>query len=265
MKKNVFIGTQRLPYLDEGSVNDAIPILFLHGWGLAPWAYRGMLDALARDRRVISPYLPSLTANRSVEPINSHHDWARLVARFCRQAGIERAHVVGQSTGGGVAACLASMHPELAATLTVMDASGAPSQTPCNLSLVRLAHAVLMDIGRQLLDPRYLVAQTRMAASFLANLAGARGQLIRAARIPLYEDLTADYQRLAAPVQILCGERAVMFPPAAAKHLQALVPGSTLQLIDRGFHLWEIQQPQLAAELILGFIRKLGEPGRLQI
>ena len=258
MKKLAVVGKQPLPYLDEGPANAAIPILFLHGWGLAPWAYRGMLDALSQNRRVISPYLPSLTANRAVTPITSHHDWAELIARFCADRDINRSHIVGQSTGGGVAACLASKHPALAASLTVLDASGAAAQTPCNQSLPKLAQAVLLDIVRQLLDPRYPMAQTRMSASFLVNLAGARLQLIRAARMPLYEDLTADYQRLAVPVQILCGARAVLIPPAAARHLHALVPGSTLRLIDGGFHLWEIQQPRLAADLILGFIQKHG-------
>ena len=264
-KKEAFVGEQRLPYLDEGprtgAGNDDVPILFLHGWGLAPWAYRGMLDALSCERRVVSPYLPALTWNRSIEPITSHQDWADMVARFCAAQDIGRAHIVGQSTGGGVAACLASRAPELAASLTVMDASGAPSQTPCNQSLPKLAGAVLLDIVRQLLDPRYPIAQARMAASFLINLAGARWQLVRAARMPLYEDLTADYQRLTVPVQVLSGGRAVLLPPGAAKHLQALVPGATLRLVERGFHLWEIQQPGLAADLILDFARHVEKRG----
>ncbi len=255
MKNVAFVGKQRVPYLDEGP-HGTIPVVFLHGWGLAPWAYRGMLTALARNRRVVSPFLPSLTWNRSVVPLTSHRDLARLVGQFCADRGIERAHIAGQSTGGGVATCLASMHPGLAVTLTLMDSSGVPTQTPCNLSLARLARAVLLDIGRQFLDPRYPVAQTRMAASFFANLAGARMQLIWAASIPLYDDLTTELQRLDMPVQILCGTRAVMFPPAAANYMQTLVRASKLHLVDGGFHLWEAQQPELAADLILAFIRQ---------
>jgi pimeloyl-ACP methyl ester carboxylesterase len=129
--KSTHIGRQCLPYLDIGLDRPMSPtILFLDGWGVSPRAYRGMLDILAREHRVVAPLLPALTWNRSRTPIKSHRDWADLVARFCAQMGIEAAHVVGQSTGGGVAACLAAAHPGLTRSLTLIDASGRRSMWP---------------------------------------------------------------------------------------------------------------------------------------
>lgn len=251
MIRYAYVNRQCVPYLDEGVRFGSVPpILFIHGWGVSPWAYRDLLNLLAVHHRVVAPFLPILTWNPSRTPILSHQDWATLLVGFCTQIGMSDAHVIGQSTGGGVAACLASGNPSLARTLTVIDASGVPGHIHGPFALHLLAAAVF-DVAQHLIDVRYPIAQSRLALSFLANLACSNLKLINAAQIPLFENLTQHYASIAVPTLVLWGEKDVLFPVAAARELHALVPNAALHVVERGYHLWEIKRPQIAADKIL--------------
>jgi pimeloyl-ACP methyl ester carboxylesterase len=252
MRNVITINGQRVPYWDSDPARTAEPpILFLHGWALSPWAYQDMLNAMSRKHRVVAPFLPSLTWNRCQTRIQSHRDWAALVACFCEKMGLKSVHVVGQSTGGGVAGCLAADNPSLTASLTLIDASGAPSHVP-------RTHFITgpYEIGIQLINPWYVRPQLQMAASFLLNLMQARGQLIDAARLPLTEDLTDAYARVTAPTLVMWGGKAILFPVTAGRQIKGLIPGATLHIVPHGLHNWEINNSDLAARQVLEFIAK---------
>jgi pimeloyl-ACP methyl ester carboxylesterase len=254
MRNSVTINGQRVPYWDSDPARtNQPPILFLHGWALSPWAYQDMLTLMSRHHRIVAPFLPALTWNRSQTRVRSHRDWADLVAEFCVQLELPHVHAVGQSTGGGVAGCLAAAHPHLTKTLTLIDASGAANHVPRYFGLTSP-----YEIGIQLINPWYVRPQLQMAASFLLNLAQARGQLIDAARLPLTEDLTDAYQRVRAPTHIMWGGKAILFPVAAGRQIQELIPGATLHVVAHGLHNWEINNSDVAANHVVGFIAKHG-------
>ena len=248
MLKTAEIDRQRVPYLDIGP-RDAPVIIFLHGLAVAPWVCRPMLDHLSLEFRVIAPYLPAITWVRSVRPVRSHRDWAQLVAAVCEHVGVERAHLVGQSTGGGIAACLAQMRPGSTASLTLISASGTPGHSMQN----RLLYALVQTW--QILDPRNLAANAEIVVSFLTSLAGAREQLVLGAKIPLFEDLAEVHRGITAPAQLLWGDLDHLFPVSAAQQTQAQIVGSDLHLVKYGLHLWDRLKPTLAADMIVRFAR----------
>ncbi len=252
MRNSVTINGQRLPYWDsDPGHKSSPPILFLHGWALSPWAYQNMLNAMSRHHRIIAPFLPSLSWNRSQTRIASHRDWAELIAAFCQHLGVSEVHVLGQSTGGGIAGCLAAGYPSLVKTLSLIDASGAAQHTARYFAVTSP-----YEIGIQLINPWYVRPQLQMAASFLLNLGQARGQLINAARLPLTEDLTDAYERVTAPTHVMWGAKAILFPIAAGRHIHGLIAGATLHEVPYGRHNWEINQSDLAARQVVGFIAR---------
>lgn len=255
MRNATTIDGQRVPYWDSDPARTTEPpILFLHGWALSPWAYQDMLNHMSREHRVVAPFLPSLTWNRSQQRIRSHQDWADLIAKFCVQLELPQVHAVGQSTGGGVAGCLAAAQPNLVQSLTLIDASGAANHVARYYPLTSP-----YEIGIQLINPWYVRPQLQMAASFLLNLVQARGQLIDAARLPLTEDLTDAFKRVSAPTQVLWGGKAILFPVAAGRQIQALIPGAMLQVVPHGLHNWEINNSDVAANHVLEFIAQHGQ------
>jgi pimeloyl-ACP methyl ester carboxylesterase len=252
MRNTITIDGQRLPYWDSDPARTTEPpILFLHGWALSPWAYQDMLNHMSRDHRVIAPFLPSLTWNRSQTRVQSHRDWAELIAKFCGRLGLSQVHAVGQSTGGGVAGCLAAEKRNLVRSLTLIDASGAANHVARYFPITSP-----YEIGIQLINPWYFRPQMQMAASFLLNLAQARWQLMDAARLPLTEDLTDVYQRVSAPTHVMWGGKAILFPVAAGRQIHGLISASTLHVVPHGLHNWEINNSDLAAQQVVGFIAK---------
>src|SRR5260370_26373658 len=107
-----------------GVAGDGIPLLFLHGWGLAHHAYKRPLKRLVHlGCRVYAPALPGFggTADLPGDQLN-FGGYANWVAHFLDAVGVtEPVFVVGHSFGGGVAIKLAHDHPRLGPSLVLIN------------------------------------------------------------------------------------------------------------------------------------------------
>ncbi|MBX9736775.1 MAG: alpha/beta fold hydrolase, partial [Phycisphaerales bacterium] len=247
------IGGQPLPVWDTAEVgNDGDPswagkptLVFLHGWGLAPPAYRDLLTALAGPYRIIAPYIPGLCWNRPVRRYGSHGELAALIIALIDQKQLGTVHIAGQSTGGGIAAMVAADAPDRVASLTLIDASGLPLLSAQYPALARVRELVAEAATYGVTRPGLA-----MARSFGTNVVRGRGALIRTADIPLRENLSASFACIKAPTLILWGELDLLFPVAAGHAMGRLIPGARLQIVPGGWHSWEINRHAEAAALI---------------
>ncbi|AOY95240.1 acetoin dehydrogenase dihydrolipoyllysine-residue acetyltransferase subunit [Cupriavidus sp. USMAA2-4] len=100
------------------------PVLFLHGFGgdLDNWLFN--LDALAEGHAVYALDLPAHGQSTPRLPGTTLAALAAFVARFMDAAGLEAAHVVGHSMGGGVAAQLALDAPGRVLSLALISPAG---------------------------------------------------------------------------------------------------------------------------------------------
>jgi pimeloyl-ACP methyl ester carboxylesterase len=96
-------------YLEAGR---GTPVLLLHGLGATNASLLPTIWDLARDHRVIAPDLPGF--GESAKPIRSYHArfFARWLAAFLHQIGVERADLIGNSMGGRVAIEVGLQAPE---------------------------------------------------------------------------------------------------------------------------------------------------------
>lgn len=221
------------------------PLLFIHGWGLAPPAYATMLEALARNRRVVAPYMPGLTWNHPVRRYSSHAELAAVVLSAADALGLEAFHLAGQSTGGGIAAALAADHPERVLSLTLIDASGLPHHAARYPALAR---------AREVIEETVTVGPTKasliMARSFLTSLAWGGLATLRMTAVPLRDNLTTTFQRITAPTLVLWGGRDRLFPLTAGEEMARLIPSARLHVVPDGWHSWEVNRGIEAARLI---------------
>ncbi|NKS54340.1 alpha/beta fold hydrolase, partial [Rhodococcus hoagii] len=106
--RDVPVDGRTVPY---GIAGSGTPVLFLHGFGLAPRTYAAAVERLAAvGVRVYAPALPGFGGTGAL-PHREHGfaGYGHWVARFLDAVGIdEPVPVVGHSFGGGVA--LASAH-----------------------------------------------------------------------------------------------------------------------------------------------------------
>jgi len=109
----------RIAYVERGSGPAA---LFLHGFPLNGFHWRGALDDLSGIRRCIA--LDMLGLGHSEVPAHqslTFGDQARMVASFLDKLAIQRVDLVGNDTGGGVSQLFASHFPSRVRTLTLTN------------------------------------------------------------------------------------------------------------------------------------------------
>jgi len=111
------------------SFGDGEAVIALHGGGPGSSGlsnYRRNVDALAQQFRIVVPDLPGFGWSDNPEvgdrPLQFY---ARTVVATMDSLGIERAHVIGNSLGGGIAMTIARDYPDRAGRLVLMGAAGA--------------------------------------------------------------------------------------------------------------------------------------------
>lgn len=223
------------------TIGVGIPVLFLHGWGLSPRSYRNALTALAaRGYRVIAPTLPGFgrstplpVRRQNVDGVGVHI--AALVAELDCHAPID---VVGHSFGGGVAMRLASTHPELVRSLTLVCPVGGAGNgvTP----LAKMATGVL-------LESRNLWAGFAVG-EVAAALARHPSSVLAAAFSAWRSDQLADLQVLHAhriPTRFLFADHdTVVATGAIPEHVFDQITSEVIH----GHHSWLISSPDLFAD-----------------
>jgi pyruvate dehydrogenase E2 component (dihydrolipoamide acetyltransferase) len=121
--ETVEAGGRTLRYLDQGE--GAETVLFLHGFGgdLMNWMF--VQPEVSGKARTIALDLPGHGASsKELGSATSIEGLAAAVGEFAKAIGLERAHVVGHSMGGGVAVALAKAAPDLVASLTLLAPAG---------------------------------------------------------------------------------------------------------------------------------------------
>ena len=118
-------GRYRLHYHEAGA-GPVLVLLHGSGPGVSGWSnFKGNLPVLAKTFRVLVPDMPGFGLSDPVElPRAYPRVAADAVAFLLGELGIEKAHVLGNSMGGYVAAELALAHPDLVERLVLMGPGG---------------------------------------------------------------------------------------------------------------------------------------------
>ena len=120
----------RMAYYEGGRAG-APTIVMVHGFTADRDVWIRFAGHLVRDYHVVIPDLAGHGDTGEAEDYSIPGQAAR-VAGLLDALGIEKAHVIGNSMGGGVAARVAINHPGHVLTLGLVDAAGveAPSTSP---------------------------------------------------------------------------------------------------------------------------------------
>src|SRR5436305_1469293 len=133
-----------------GVAGDGIPLLFLHGWGLAHHAYKRPLKRLVHlGCRVYAPALPGFggTANLPKDGLTLP-GYAAWVDEFLDAVGVtEPLIVVGHSFGGGVAIQVAHDLPDRVRSLVLVNSIGGSAWSGAGGTVRKLAERPLWDWG----------------------------------------------------------------------------------------------------------------------
>ena len=211
-------------------------VVYLHGGGGFRFDER-TFTALAEHYRLLIPSMPGFD-DSTPGTTASIEDVADVVAEFIREVGGGRAHVIGESFGGGVATWLAIRHPEVVETLVLAAPSGLRDEnclTPSQLSPAEVYTYLYGGSPQQAASskPAEMVRRNRANSD---RLHGSRPEFDQA----LYDRLP----EIEAPTLVMWGTADRLIPPSHTRYYAERVPRVELVLLEGAPHVLSAAVPE---------------------
>ena len=126
VKKSVQVAEHQVVYVErEGQTPQSPTIVLVHGFGADKSNWPQMVKAIPAGFHVVALDLPGFGESSYHEEESYGFDaQAKRLNEFTRELGIESAHWVGNSMGGGIILELAQRYPQRVLSMTLMDAAG---------------------------------------------------------------------------------------------------------------------------------------------
>lgn len=248
-------GKVRIAYreIPAESGSDRIPVVLIHGSPGSSDALEKLMGQMRGPRRLIAPDLPGFGDSSGNLPDYSFQAHAAYVWEMLDRLGIQRAHLVGFSMGGGVALNMARTAPERVASVTMLSAINVQEMELLGdyhlnhaIHGVQLAGLWLLKVGA----PRFgELNRTDMGVSYARNFYDSDQRPLRG--------ILQTYQ---GPMLILHGREDPLVPVEAALEANRLVPQSQLEILSSN-HFMVFQDPRPLVPFLSSFLDSV-EQGR---
>ncbi len=223
-----------LRYVDEGK-GDAI--LFFHGWAVTPFSYLNSIKFLAKDFRVIAPFIDSFRKFKSI---------TKDTEDLLKNLQIEKVLVIGHSAGGITAASFVANCNKSSSGLILINSAGIKTKKNVSIHMLKWLNYL------RILVTRHIQHFSLMIMDFLRNLLFFKDLIDEAIFIRNYSfnDLS-----LNIPVFIIWGKDDHLISVNNAYELNKIFVGSKLEIVE-GDHEWLAENPQLLVKKIKEFLEK---------
>jgi pimeloyl-ACP methyl ester carboxylesterase len=246
-----------------GVAGTGIPLLFLHGWGLAHHAYKRPLKRLVQlGCRVYAPAQPGFGGTPDLPKDElTLAGYAAWVDDFLTAVGAsEPLIVVGHSFGGGVATQVAHDFPKRVRSLVLVNSIGGSVWSGEGGQARKLAQRPLWDWGLHFPSDLLPVPQiTKVLPVVLEdavpNMLRNPRAMWRVAQVARTADLTAELEELKRrrlPVVVLWGDRDRIIPKSSFDALCAAI-GSQGEVVS-GNHSWLLADPDAFGEVMTNVV-----------
>jgi pimeloyl-ACP methyl ester carboxylesterase len=260
-------------------------VLLIHGLAGSSRTWNAVAPILAKTHDVLAPDL--LGHGESAKPMGDYSlgAFASGLRDLMDALDIERATVVGQSFGGGVAMQLAYQHPERCDRLVLVGSGGLGREVSWMLRILSLPGAeqlmpvifpgIAVEAGNRVGSTLHRVGlrSPHMAEMWRAysSLAGAenRKAFVRTMRgviEPGGQTVSAlDRIHLAShlPTLIVWGDNDAIIPVEHAYTAHEAIPGSRLEILEGIGHFPHVEAPGLFLDVLVEFLQSTVAAGRV--
>ena len=266
--KSILANGIQTNYHEQGqSHGQGAPVLLIHGSGpgVTGWAnWRLTIPALAENFRVIAPDIVGFGYTERPADVQYNMDtWVSHILGFMDALGLEKAHVVGNSFGGGLALAMAIRAPERVNRLVLMGSAGLPFTLTDGLDRV-WGYTPSIDNMRGLLDifafDRSRVtdelAKMRYEASIRPGIQEAFSQMFPAPRqngVNALASAEAAMQALPHHTMIIHGREDKVIPLSTSYQLFNLIQKSQIHVFGQCGHWTQIEHTVRFNSLISDF------------
>ncbi len=238
---------------DERCAGAGPPLVMLHGFS-ADRDVWGRFAARMRGRPVVIPDLaghgrtPFVAGGGHSAPAQADRVVALLDA-----LGVERAHVIGNSMGGFIAATLARRAPARVASVALVDPAGVISPQPSPLAkMLAGGHNPFLFDDPFAFEPFYAMTMRRppllprfVRAAIARDYAARRAQLAEIFEDFYDSDLLDDHLgEIAAPAWVVWGRHDQLIDVSAARVWGAGLPRATVTIYEDLGHVPMLEAPR---------------------
>lgn len=249
-------------------------VICIHGLGASKVSFFETVAALAPDYTVHAIDLPGF--GTSSKPGWAPYDarwFAAAVAGYMQAAGLERAHLVGNSMGGRIALEVALSHPELVGSLGLLAPALAFRKRRELVPLVRMLRPELAAIPHPMRAASVrahfwsMFARPERLDPSVADIAAdefCRTYRSRAARVAFYASARSIYLdapwgergfwsrlgELEQPALFVWGDADRLVPAAFERHVAEVLPRARQVVLRECGHVPQVELPEATAELL---------------
>lgn len=257
----VDIGDAELYVEEKGT---GFPLLLVAGLGGRAQFWDHQADAFAEHFRVILHDHRGVGRSTPDKVVLGAEHMADDLIALMDALGLERAHLVGHSTGGAIGQHIALKRPELLDRLVLSCSWAGPDAYFTHLFhtrrqiLINCGPEAYLTIGSYLGTPsRTLQPLMHSTRSFLTQrieaFPGLQVELSRLAAV-LGHDLRSEVGRI--PHRTLCigAKDDQITPPAFTEELAARIAGAELHLLEHGGHFCPMSETSVYNKRVLDFL-----------
>lgn len=244
-------------------VGEGPPLVFVHGAAEDGRVWVPQLAALADEFTVVAWDEPGAGGSSDVPTSFGLADYANCLAALIEALALGRAHVAGISWGGTVVQELYRHHPELVATMILVDTyAGWKGSLPEAEVRARVA-----SVRQMLAASAHGFDRTPpglFAGDPPAKFVPLLEQMAAAARpesltTQLFVMAEADQRdllpRIAVPTLLIWGELDARSPLSVARQFEQAIPDTQLVVIPESGHVSNLEQPEQFNDAVRAFCR----------
>ena len=254
-------------YQDTGPSKNAIPILFLHGFGASLQTWDTWAQALSEDYRVISVDLPGFgLTGEDPSGIYTDQRSVEVLEAFLKELKIPKVVLVGNSMGGKFAWQFAARYPNQVAKLVLISPDGYASpgieygkktEVPAIAELYRYFFSktfLAMNLEPAYANPKTLNDALVSRYYDLMLAPGVRGAILARMQQTVLQDPVPSLASIQVPTLLIWGEKDAFIPISNSNDYLKVMPNAKRVSLPNIGHLPQEEQPTIGLAALKEFL-----------
>lgn len=266
------VGNINTRYWAEGDNGPAV--LLVHGLGGSVENWAPNIGPLSQRHRVYALDLRGFGRSDKTPLIHSLYDLVQFIDDFMQVLQIEKASLIGNSLGGGLALQFAIQYPEKVEKLVLVDNAGMGRETIADFKLIFVPwigeiltrpsrKGTIALLKKLVYDPSIINDEIVTLTYDLMTLPGARKALLatlragidfRGQRSNLTKNLLDKISSITAPALVVWGKQDRILPLAHANKCHECLPDSEVYIFDNCGHVPQLERSEEFNRLVLDFL-----------